>query len=95
MPLRPGVRTWRRFGPPERHRIEAEVAARGTAHCPRCGNPLVARARSRLGMRLPTGARGQDLDCRGCRRFHARVLHTPGSLYLLRLRRLAAAVLRA
>ena len=95
MPLRPGVRTWRRFGRPECHGIEAELAVHGTAHCPRCGNPLAARSQTRLRAQLPTGAQGQDLDCRGCRRFHARVLHTAGSRYLLRLRRLAAAVLRA
>ncbi len=95
MPLHPGVRTWRRYVRPERQRIEAELVARAMAHCPRCGQTLVARSPTRLGALLPTGAQGQDLDCRGCRRFHARVLHTPGSLYLLRLRRLAAAVLRA
>ncbi len=95
MALRPAAWTWRRFDRPERLSIEAELAAVGTAHCPRCGYLLMAHAPTRLGASLPTAALGRDLDCRGCRRFHARVRHTPGSLYVVRLRRLAAAVRRA
>ena len=95
MPVRPAARGWRRFRPPERERIERQLALRGEARCPRCGGVLVERPNTRLAAVLPTGARGLDLDCRGCRRFHARVRHTPRSLYLLRLQRLAAAVLRA
>ena len=95
MPVRPAVRTWRRFPRPEADHIEAEFAARGEALCPRCGRLLATRRGTRLAALLPAQAVGQDLDCRACRRFQARVLHTPGSLYVLRLRRLAAAVLRA
>ena len=95
MPVRPAVRTWRRFGPLERARIERQLALQGEARCPYCGGALLERTNTRLAAVLPTGAGGLDLDCRGCRRFHALVQHTPRSLYLLRLQRLAAAVLRA
>lgn len=94
MPQHP-ARTWRRFPPPESRRIEAELALRGEAYCPGCGRVLVEHPRTRLAALLPSGARGADLDSRRCRRFHARVQHTPGSLRVVRLRRLAAAVLRA
>ncbi len=95
MPVRSTGRTWRRFGRPDRERIEQQLATLGEARCPCCGGALVERPNTRLAAVLPGGARGLDLDCRGCRRFHARVQHTARSLYLLRLHRLAAAVLRA
>jgi len=95
MPARSAARTWRRFPRPDRLHIEAQLATLGEARCPACGGTLVERPNTRLAVILPGGARGLDLDCRGCRRFHARVRHTPRSLYLLRLQRLAAAVLRA
>ncbi len=95
MPVRPAVRTWRRFGRLDRQRIEEQLATRGDARCPCCGGVLVERRSTRLAVILPGGARGLDLDCRACRRFHARVQHTARSLYLVRLQRLAAAVLRA
>ncbi len=94
MPRR-SARTWRRFGRPDRRRIEEQLAAWGEARCPCCGATLFERPNTRLAAVLPGGARGLDLDCRGCRRFHARVQHTARSLYVLRLQRLAAAVLRA
>ncbi len=95
MPARPATRTWRRFGRPDRQQIEEQLATHGAARCPCCGGLLLERPNTRLAAILPGGARGLDLDCRTCRRFHARVQHTPRSLYLLRLQRLAAAVLRA
>ncbi len=95
MPVRSAVRTWRRFARRDRQSIEAQLASRGLARCPICGDPLVERSGTRLVAVLPTGVRGLDLDCRGCRRFHPRVQHTARSLYVLRLQRLAAAVLRA
>lgn len=95
MPARSTVRTWRRFGRQARERIELELAIRGEAHCPGCSGALAERPSTRLAAVLPSGARGLDLECRPCRRFHARVQHTPSSLYVLRLQRLAAAVLRA
>ncbi len=95
MPVRSAPRTWRRFGRLDRERIEEQLATRGEARCPCCGSLLVERRSTRLAVVLPGGARGLDLDCRACRRFHARVRHTARSLYLLRIQRLAAAVLRA
>jgi len=95
MPVGSAARSWRRFRRPDRERIERQLALRGVARCPCCGGVLVERPETRLAAVLPTGAGGLDLDCRGCRRFHARVRHTTRSLYLLRLQRLAAAVLRA
>ncbi len=95
MPVRSVARTWRRFGRLDRVRIEEQLVAYGEARCPCCGGVLAERPNTRLAVILPGGARGSDLDCRACRRFHARVQHTARSLYLLRLQRLAAAVLRA
>ncbi len=95
MPVRSAARTWRRFGRVERQRIELQLAIWGEARCPCCGGLLAERPNTRLAAVLPSGAGGLDLECRGCRRFHARVQHTARSLYLRRLQRLAAAVLRA
>ncbi len=95
MPVRSAARTWRRFGRPDRVRIEEQLATHGVARCPCCGAALAERPTTRLAAVLPGDARGLDLECRACRRFHARVQHTARSLYLLRLQRLAAAVLRA
>lgn len=95
MPTHFAGRTWRRFGPEDRDHIERQLAARGRARCPHCRAPLVPRANTRLASLLPHGASGIDLDCRACRRFHARIRHTARSLYMRRIRRLASAVLRA
>lgn len=95
MPVRSAARTWRRFPRPEREIIELQLVHRGQARCPSCGAALLERPNTRLSAVLPCGARGLDLDCRGCRRFYPRVQHTARSLYVLRLQRLAAAVLRA
>ncbi len=89
------TRTWRAFPSAARRRIEEDLDCGHRPCCPRCGTPLAAQPGTRLAAVLPAGARGHDLECRGCRRFHARVLHTPRSLYVQRIRRLAAAVLRA
>ncbi len=94
MPARSVARTWRQFARRERETIELQLAHQGEARCPCCGAALVERPNTRLAVLLPTGAQGVDLDCRCCRRFHPRVQHTPRSLYVLRLQRLAAAVLR-
>ncbi len=95
MPVRSTTRTWRRFNRQERDHIEQQLARQLAALCPCCGAALVEQTTPRLAVVLPRGARGTDLECRGCRRFHARVRHTAHSLYVLRLQRLAAAVLRA
>lgn len=95
MAVRSASRTWRRFNRQDRDRIELELARSGSARCPCCGAALVEQGSTRLAAVLPSGAQGSDVECRGCRRFHARIRHTPRSLYVLRLQRLAAAVLRA
>ncbi|HEX6940865.1 MAG TPA: hypothetical protein VF158_15720 [Longimicrobiales bacterium] len=89
------TRTWRQFGPRDRCSIRLRLRRDQFLDCPQCGGPLEARPTTRLAAVLPPGAEGFDLDCRGCRRFHPVVRHTPESLYFMRLRRLAAAVLRA
>lgn len=88
-------RTWRQYDRRQRGMIQAQVARGATPSCPSCGGPLEANLGTRLRAVLPAGADGYDLDCRTCRRFQPRVRHTTGSLYLLRMRRLAAAVLRS
>ena len=87
--------SWRQFNQRDRGAIESQLAHGSGACCPCGGGPLEARPGTRLAAVLPGGVRGTDLDCRACRRFHPRIRHTPHSLYMLRLRRLAAAVLRA
>jgi hypothetical protein len=87
-------RTWTRFGRRDRSAIEAQLARATGSLCPRCGGPLEARPTTRLTAVLPGDVEGFDLDCRGCHQFHTRLFHTPHSLYLLRLQRLAAAVNR-
>jgi hypothetical protein len=85
-------RTWRSFGARDGREIEHLIRAGETPCCPGCGEVLEARPTSRLARQLVLGARGFDLDCRDCRRFWCLVVHTPRSLRLLRMRRLAAAV---
>jgi hypothetical protein len=60
--------------------------------CPGCGDILEAEPGSRVSIHLVLDARAFDLACRACRRFWCCVQHTPRSLRLLRMRRLAAAV---
>ncbi len=95
--MRSGMRsrTWRQFGRRGRHAIHHQLTRGLRLHCPHCDGPLEAQPTTRLTAVLPPGATGFDLDCRACRRFHPQVRHSPESLYFLRLRRLAAAVLRA
>lgn len=95
MPVRSTARTWRRFRRDDCYAIEAQLASGGEARCPGCGGPLTQRHGTRLAAVLPRGVRGFDVDCRPCRRFHAFVQHSPQSLYVLRIQRLAAAVMRA
>lgn len=87
--------TWRQFNHWDRGAIEHQIAHGPDSYCPCCAGPLEARPRTRLAAVLPGDVRGYDLDCRRCRRFHPRIRHTAHSLYMLRIRRLAAAVLRA
>jgi hypothetical protein len=57
-----------------------------------CDDVLEAQGQSRIAPYLVLGATAYDLSCRACRRFWSVVRHTPRSLRLLRMRRLAAAV---
>jgi hypothetical protein len=88
-------RAWRAFDSRDRAAIAAQLEQHRRAQCPRCAAHLEAQPSTRLAAVLPRGARGYDLDCRGCRRFHARVTLSQRSLYNLRIRRLALAVMRA
>lgn len=88
-------RTWTRFGWRDRRVIEAQLAEGWGYTCPRCHGPLMARPKTRLTAILPGDVEGFDLDCRGCHQFYPRLIHTRDSLYLLRIRRLAAAVQRS
>lgn len=87
-------RTWTRFGWRDRSAIEAQLIRGSGGICPRCGGPLEARPTTRLSAVLPGEVNGFDLDCRGCRQFYPRLFLSDRSLYLLRLKRLAAAVHR-
>ena len=95
--MRSGLRsrTWRQFSPRERRSIQQRLTRGLELSCPHCGGPLEAQPSTRLAAVLPTGASGFDLDCRTCRRFDPHVRHSPASLYMMRMRRLAAAILRA
>lgn len=88
-------RAWRAFGPRDRETIAAQLDGGAMARCPRCGSALESRHRTRLSAVIPGEIEGRDLQCRGCRLFDPHVRHTERSIYLLRVRRLAAAVLRA
>lgn len=86
------TRAWRAFPSRDGRAILLQVMDGAAPRCPWCARLLEARPDTRLAAALVLDARGYDLDCRGCRRFWAVVLHTPRSIRLLRMRRLAAAV---
>jgi hypothetical protein len=89
---RPYGRAWRVFLPREGRRIELQLQVGQGPCCPGCRQVLEARPTTRFTRALPLGARGYDLDCRGCRRFWCVVRHTPRSIRILRMRRFVAAV---
>ena len=82
------VRT-RRARRPHREHVSACAHAGVTAYCPRCGGDIELHPRSR------SGEAEADLRCGGCGLFFPHVVLTAEALRLLRLRRLAAAVLSA
>jgi hypothetical protein len=84
--------TWRAFERRHGRWIEAQLRRGEPPCCPLCGALLEARPTTRFAHCLVLDAKGYDLDCRECRRFWCVVRHTPRSLRLLRMRRLAAAV---
>lgn len=87
--------TWRAFDHRQRRVIERQLGSGEAAACPGCGELLEAEPTTRLAAVLPAGVSGFDLVCRGCRKFLARIRHTPASRRELRLRRFVAAVRRA
>jgi hypothetical protein len=86
------VNTWRAFADRDARAIAAQVDAGKLPTCPGCAAALEAAPGTRLERSLPLDAVGYDLECRGCRRFHAVAIHTERSLRLLAMRRLVAAV---
>jgi hypothetical protein len=90
-----GRRDWRAYDPRSAREIERRISLGAAPHCPSCGDALGVRRRTRLAAVLPGVIDGHDLECRCCRRFHARIRHNPHSRYLLRIQKLAAAVARA
>lgn len=85
-------RAWRGFSVRDGRAIEQQIRMGAPPCCPCCGCVLEAKPTTRLAAQLVLDARGFDLDCRDCRRFWCLVVHTPRSIRLLRMRRLAAAV---
>ena len=74
---------WRAYTARERKRIEARLNREDGSRCPRCDDFLEARPD------VPV------LQCRECRRFHTRVEPVAEYLYILRMQRLATAILQA
>lgn len=90
--LRQRPPAWRAFPARDGRAILLQLGDGEPPCCPWCRHVLEARPETRLASALVLDARGYDLDCRGCRRFLTVVRHTPRSLRLVRMRRLAAAV---
>lgn len=83
------AQAWRPFSARDCKLIEARLHQPDGSRCPRCGDILLARA-------LARSAGAHDLECGDCKRYYSRVLQTtPESLYILRIQRLATAILRA
>lgn len=83
------IQTWRPFSARDTRLIEARLTAPDGSRCPRCGDILEART-------LTRAAAAHELECRECKRYYSRVVQTtPESMYLLRIQRLATAILRA
>ena len=72
---------WRPFSARERKYIEHHMADADGSRCPRCDEILEARPNRAV------------LECRGCQRFHARSNQTPELMYVMRIQRLASAIL--
>jgi hypothetical protein len=93
MPTR--SKAWRTYARRDRDAVEALMEKGHEPKCPLCTGPLTMRETTRTAALLPPDALGYDLDCHACRRYHTRVQLRLRSLHVLRLNRLAAAVLRA
>ena len=83
---------WRPYSIRDGDRIERSIRAGGPVSCPRCARALETQPDSRLPHRTLLDATAHDLVCDSCRRYLCVIRHTPRSLRLLRMRRLAAAV---
>lgn len=86
------VGSWRPFTARDRKRIEAHLHAPDGSRCPQCGDILEAPVR--------IGSLCGDLECHDCKRYYSRNVEvevprvSPEAIYLLRLQRLATAVIR-
>lgn len=89
------VLSWRVYSDRDGRKIERTVRAGDKPRCPGCEAELRAESGSRLRPTLILDATAYDLTCRGCHRFWCIVRQTKRSLRLIRMRRLAAAVLAA
>lgn len=74
---------WTPFSARERKFIENHLTREDGSRCPRCAEILEARPHRDV------------LECRICQRFHARKQDTPGLMYVMRIQRLATAILSA
>ena len=73
---------WRPFSARERKHIEHHLHDADGSRCPRCTEILEAHPMQPV------------LECRSCQRFHTRTpQQTPELLYLMRIQRLASAIL--
>src|SRR5262245_21605501 len=87
-----GRQTWRMYTARDGKKIE-RFTNRGLAPpCPCCGGALETEADALLTPLVILDATACDLVCRTCKRFWCLVRHTPRSMQLMRMRRLAAAV---
>lgn len=77
------AQTWRAFPQRESRQIEARLTKPDGSRCPRCGDILESRP----------SMSGAILQCRECLRFHTRAQQTAETMYLLRIQRLATAIL--
>jgi hypothetical protein len=85
-------RAWASYAARDGRALEHALLSGQPACCPCCGEAVELQSRTRLQAALPPGARGRDVECRGCRRFWCLVQHSSRSLSLLRMRRFVAAV---
>ena len=84
---------WSVFSLRDGERIERAVRTGEAPVCPRCSHALGARPESQFfAPRVILDATAHDLVCDSCRRIWCVVRHSPRSLRLVRMRRLAAAV---
>lgn len=74
---------WRPYSARERKFIDNHLTDADGSRCPRCTDILEAHPSQPI------------LECRTCQRFHPRSTETPEVLYLVRMQRLASAILTA